>query len=190
MPGRDEAVLSLLTSLIVVVLSGEGAVLATHAAEPPSAPPPSLEQLQLAPGLPALPVVPDWRVWLEPPGLQAPPALLTLPGPAPVRRLQLRWVYRRLVELPELDRVGRFAHVDLARTGLSGGPELLRVAPEPPRENYSRAQELTPGWSWWYLSARGWAVGMSTGTRFLISDHAGTTIDPFTTEARCELFLP
>jgi hypothetical protein len=183
-------VLLLTTSLIAAALASEGVVRMPLAPELRVLQLSGLERLGMAPTLPVLAVAPDWHQRLELPGGGGPSGLWSLPRPAPVRRLQLRWVYRRLVELPELDRVGRFAQVEVARTGLSGGPELLRVAPEPPRENYSRAQELTPGWSWWYLSAQRWAVGVATGTRFLISDHAGTLVDPFTTEARCAFFLP
>jgi hypothetical protein len=173
------------TSLIVLALASGAAGGGPVATLLPAAP------VEQRPAWLPLRLVPDWRLWVLAAQPRSLPALLARePGPAPVRRLQLRWVYRRLLELPELDRVGRFARVDFPRTGLSGGPELLRLAPDPPRENYPRAQELTPGWSWWYASAERWAVGAATGTRFLISDHAGTIVDPLTCEARLAFFLP
>jgi hypothetical protein len=148
---------------------------------------PALEQHS---SMPALAFVPDWRHWLQLTGPQGWRSWQIEPRPAPVRRLQLRWVYSRLVELPELDRVGRLAHVDFPMPGVSAGPELLCLQPEPPREDYPRVRELTPSWSWWYVSTQGWAVGVATGTRFFIADHSGTMVDPFTSEARWAFFLP
>ncbi len=183
----------LLSSLVTFALASQGA---TGSAPPLRAAVAALAQRPLPPqplpsrALPPLPLVPDWRHWLQLERTRNLRGLLVQPGPPPVRRLQLRWVYLRLVQLPELDRVGRFAHVDFPLPGLSGGPEVLRVAPEPPRENYPRAQEITPGWSWWYVSAERWAVGVATGTRFLISDHAGTIVDLATCEVRGAFFLP
>jgi hypothetical protein len=177
----------LASGLVLLTLASEG--VARGFAPQPELAPAAVASLQTPPAPLSLRLVPDWRHWLLTP--QAPAALnvMSEPGPAFERRLQLRWVYRRLVELPELDRVGRLAHVDFPRTRLSGGPELLRRALEPPRENYYRAQELTPGWSW-YVSAQRWAIGIATGTRFLILEHAGTVVDPFTSEARWAFFLP
>lgn len=178
----------LATGLVLFTLASEGVAGGAGAPPRPWALP-ALGQLQSLAGLPALPLVPDWRHWLTLVHPHGGYGLSSEPGPAPERRLQLRWVYRRLVELPELDRVGRLAHVDFPRTSLSGGPELSRRALEAPRENYYRAQELTPGWSW-YVSAERWALGIATGTRFLILDQAGTVVDPFTSEARLAFFLP
>lgn len=180
--------MQLLASGLILVLVNEGAALGASTVPPRQVALLALAQPQ-APALPVLPLVPDWRHWLPLEPANGVLGAMDEPGPAFERRLQLRWVYRRLVELPDLDRVGRLAHVDFPRTGLSGGPELLRRALEPPRESYYRAQELTPGWSW-YISAEHWAVGLATGTRFLIWDHAGTIVDPFTSEARWAFFLP
>lgn len=173
------------TGLVLLALASEGVTLQG------GPPPPSLATLPAREpsALPALPFVPDWRAWVPRASPQGPPDLLREPGPAPVRRLQLRWVYALLMELPEPDRVGRLAHVKFPRTGLSGGPELVRRALEAPREGYYTAQELTPGWSW-YVSARSWGIGLATGTRFVISDNVGTVVDPFTSEARWAFFLP
>jgi hypothetical protein len=150
----------------------------------------ALPELEPATALPALPLVPDWRHWLSPTSPNGLRGWLIEPGAAPVRRLQLRWVYTRLVELPEVDRVGRFAHVDLPLAGVSAGPELFCLAPAPPRDHYPRTRELTPSWSWWYVDRAGWAVGIATGTRFLLGEHSGTIVDPLTSEARWAFFLP
>jgi hypothetical protein len=181
--GAANSVQLLANTLLVSALAGQAL-----AAGPPPVRIGELPAPEQRSALPTLPLVPDWRLWLPPtsPSLQG---WLLEPRPAPVRRLQLRWVYARLLE-PELDRVGRFASVRLPLAGVSAGPELFCLAPEPPREDYSRMQELTPGWSWWYVSAGGWAVGISTGTRFSISEHSGTTVDPLTSEARWAFFLP
>ena len=143
--------------------------------------------------LPTLPLVPEWSQLLLRPG-EAPGGLhawqLEL-GTAPAQRLSVREVYADLARLPTLDRVGRFAHVDFPLRGWSVGPELWRLAPEPPRENYPKAQELTPGWTLWYKpSGVPLALGIVTGTRFLIAEQSSTVVDPFTTEARCAFFLP
>jgi hypothetical protein len=140
-----------------------------------------------------LPLVPDWSQLLRHPGepssrLQAWRLLL---GKVPAPRLGVRELYADLAQLPTLDRVGRFAHVDFLLPGWSVGPELWRLAPEPPRENYPTAQELTPGWTLWYKPAGDRvALGIVTGTRFLIAQESSTVVDPLTTEARCAFFLP
>jgi len=171
-------------TLLVAALASEAV-----AADPAPAPRAELPTLERSSALPVLAFAPDWRHWLQ---LTTPiwRSWQIQPRPAPVRRLELRWVYSRLVELPEVDRVGRLAHVDFPMPGVSAGPELLCLEPEPPREDYPRVRELTPGWSWWYVSAEGWAVGVATGTRFVIADHSGTLVDPFTSEARWAFFLP
>jgi len=147
--------------------------------------------------LPRLPLVPEWSQVLRF-SLEAAPGLPELQAwrielrHTPVRQLGVREVYTALVTLPRLDRVGRFVHIDLPMLlGLSAGAELLRLAPQPPREDYSSAQELTPGCGLWYKpSGSRWAAGIFTGTRFLIAQHSGTVVDPFTSEARWALFLP
>jgi hypothetical protein len=149
--------------------------------------------------LPPLPLVPEWSQLLALPSEWAPgapgsPGLpswrLELTHP-PLPRLGVRELYTQLARLPRIDRVGRFAHIDFPLRGLSAGPELLRFALDPPRENYPRAQELTPGWSLWYKpSAVRWAVGVVTGTRFLMAQQSNTVIDPITSEARWAFFLP
>jgi hypothetical protein len=157
-------------------------------AEPP-------RPLRLA-SLPPLPLVPEWSQLLRLSLAEAPlwPVLQTWPlelTRAPVRRRGVRELYTELAELPRLDRMGRFAHIDFPMAGLSAGPEFLRVAPDPPREEYPRAQELTPGWSLWYKpGGERWAVGVVTGTRFLIAEQSGTVIDPIASEARWAFFLP
>lgn len=180
--GVANRVLPLATSLVVLALASEAGGVARPRLPASPSPPEG--------ALPTLRFVPDWRDCLHVAGPRRLPVWLSEPGPALVRRLQLRWVYRRLVELPEIDRVGRFAHVNLLLAGLSGGPELHRLALEPPRENYSSFRELTPGWSWWYVNRESWGAGVATGTRFLISDHAGTIVDPLTSELRWAIFLP
>ena len=143
--------------------------------------------------LPPLLLVPEWSQLLRfpgegSPGWQAWQIELTH---APLRRLGMREVYTALAKLPTLDRVGRFAHIDFPMPGLSTGPELFRLAPDPPREDYPRSQQLTPGWSLWYNpSGDRWAVGIATGTRFLIAAQSGTVVDTFTSEARWAFFLP
>jgi hypothetical protein len=143
--------------------------------------------------LPPLPLVPSWSTWLRLSAAWAGPggAWLVEPARALPRSFCLREVYSQLSELPTLDRVGRFAHIDLAMPGLSAGPELVRLAPEPPREDYLRAQQLTPGWSLWY-APRGnrIALGLATGTRFLLGEQSETVIDLITSEARLAVFLP
>jgi hypothetical protein len=145
------------------------------------------------PSLPSLPLVPSWSTWLR---LQAGGAgsggawLLEPVTPLP-RSFCLREIYAQLAELPTLDRVGRFAHLDLALPGLSAGPELIRLAPEPPRESDPRAQQLTPGWSLWYTpGGNRIALGVATGTRFLLAEQSETVVDLITSEARVADFLP
>jgi hypothetical protein len=146
--------------------------------------------------LPPLPLVPKWSQLLHlsiewaPGGPRWQGWQLEL-ADTPFQRRGVRELYTTLANLPRLDQVGRFAHIDFSMPGLSTGPELLRLAPDPPREEYPRAQQLTPGWSVWYKPSRvRWAVGIVTGTRFLIAQHAGTVVDPFTSEARWAFFLP
>jgi len=143
-----------------------------------------------------LPLVPEWSQLLRSPsewaagssGLATWRSQLTQLS---LRPLGVRELYTELAKLPRIDRVGRFAHIDFAMSGLSAGPELLRLAPDPPRENYPRAEQLTSGWSLWYEPSRDrWAVGVVTGTRFLMTQHSNTVIDPFTSEARWAFFLP
>jgi len=151
--------------------------------------------LRLA-SLPPLPLVPGWSqlLHLSMTGTPLWPVLQTWQlelALAPAPRLGVRELYTELAELPRLDRVGRFAHIDFPMPGLSAGAEFLRIAPDPPREDYPRAQELTPGWSLWYKPAgERWAVGVATGTRFLIAQQSGTVVDPITSEARWAFFLP
>jgi hypothetical protein len=145
--------------------------------------------------LPALPLVPKWSQLLQL-SIEWAPA-----GPAhawrhelahaPVHQLSVRELYTELAQLPRLDRLGRFARFDFPMSGLSAGAELLRLAPDPPREDYPSAQQLTPGWCIWYKpSGDRWAVGVVTGTRFLIAQQSNTVVDPFTSEARWAFFLP
>ena len=146
--------------------------------------------------LPTLPLVPKWSQLLRLPGAWAPDApdwqAWRSPSLRPaVPRLGVRELYARFAQRPRLDRVGRFAHIDFPRSGLSTGAELLWLAPEPPREDYPTIQQVTPAWSLWYKPrSNPWAVGVATGSRFLIEQQANTVIDPFTSEARWALFLP
>lgn len=148
--------------------------------------------LSLPPLLP-LPLVPSWSTWLR---LSAGWAGLggawrVEPARPLPRSFCLHEIYAQLAELPTLDRVGRFAHIDLAMPGLSAGPELIRLAPDPPREDYLRAQQLTPGWSLWYaLGGNRIALGVATGTRFLLAEQSETVVDLITSEARLAVFLP
>jgi hypothetical protein len=168
-----------LTTLLPVSLANVAASVAGSQDAPPA-----------TPALPSLPLVPQWSQLLHSPETEAAHWGFQL-SPPPVRRTTLRSAYVSLVRLPALDRVGRFAHVDFSMSGLSAGAELSRVISEPPREGYTRAQELTPGWSFWYsLSRDRLALGVATGARFLISDQSEPVVDPFTTEARLAFFLP
>jgi hypothetical protein len=145
------------------------------------------------PSLPSLPLVPSWSAWLRLPARWAGPGgpWLVEPASALQRSFCLREIYAQLADLPTLDRVGRFAHIDLAMPGLSAGPELIRLAPDPPREDYLRAQQLTPGWSLWYApGGNRIALGVATGTRFLLAEQSETVIDLITSEARLAVFLP
>ena len=145
------------------------------------------------PSLPPLPLVPSWSTWLRLPRAWAGPgsAWLVEPERALPRSFCLRAIYAQLAELPTLDRMGRFAHIDLAMPELSAGPELVRLAPDPPREDYLRAQQLTPGWSLWYAPAgKRIALGVATGTRFLLGEQSETVVDLITSEARLAVFLP
>ena len=143
--------------------------------------------------LPPLPLVPSWSTWLLLPagGVGTGGAWLVEPARPLPRSFCLREIYAQLAELPTLDRVGRFAHIDLAMPGLSAGPELIRLAPDPPREDYLRAQQLTPGWSLWYAPVGNrLALGVATGTRFLLAEQTDTVVDLLTSEARLAGFLP
>lgn len=179
------------TALLFSTLSAE-AVATTHSSA--SAAGASQSDAQRAQrSLPPLPLVPSWSAWLRLPmgWASSGGGWLVEPARPLPRSFCLREVYAQLAELPTLDRVGRFAHIDLVMPGLSAGPELIRLAPEPPREDYLRAQELTPGWTLWYApGGNRIALGVATGTRFLLAEQSDTVVDLLTSEARLAVFLP
>jgi len=181
------------TAILFSTLSAEAVVTPNSSASIlASAAHSELQRAPRVPSLPPLPLVPSWSSWLLPVGwVSSGGAWLVEPARPLPRSFCLRQIYSQLAELPTLDRVGRFAHIDLAMPGLSAGPELIRLAPDPPREDYLRAQQLTPGWSLWY-APRGnrIALGVATGTRFLLAEQSETVVDLITSEARLAVFLP
>lgn len=180
------------TALLFSTLSAE-AVAMTHSSASTAGAPHGDAQRAPRVSLPALPLVPSWSAWLRLPmgWVSSEGGWLVEPARPLPRSFCLREVYAQLAELPTLDRVGRFAHIDLVMPGLSAGPELIRLAPEPPREDYLRAQELTPGWSLWYApGGNRIALGVATGTRFLLAEQSDTVVDLLTSEARLAVFLP
>jgi hypothetical protein len=175
------------TAILFSTLSAE-AISSSSVSVLGSAPPSDIRRV---PSLPALPLVPSWSTWLLPAGSAAGAPWLFEPSRALPRSFCWSEIYSQLSQLPTLDRMGRFAHIDLAMPGLSAGPELVRLAPEPPREDYLRAQQLTPGWSLWYTpGGNRIALGVATGTRFLLAEQSETVVDLITSEARLAVFLP
>ncbi|HEU4581734.1 MAG TPA: hypothetical protein VFS67_25940 [Polyangiaceae bacterium] len=184
--------MQLLSTAILFATLSAGAVPSFSASGPGSAPRSGAQRISRAPSLPPLPLVPSWSSWLLLEGWAgASGAWLLEPSRALPRSFCLGEVYSQLSALPTLDRMGRFAHIDLAMPGLSAGPELVHLAPEPPREDYLRAQELTPGWSVWYTpGGNRIAFGVATGTRFLLAEQSDAVVDLITSEARLAVFLP
>ncbi len=183
----------LFPAILFSTLSAEAGATSHSGASLPASASQSDAQRAARVSLPPLPLVPGWSFWLRLPTGWASSGggwLVEPSRPLP-RSFCLREIYAQLAELPTLDRVGRFAHIDLAMPGLSAGPELLRLAPDPPREDYLRAQELTPGWSLWYApGGNRIALGVATGTRFLLAEQSDTVVDLITSEARLAVFLP
>jgi len=99
--------------------------------------------------------------------------------------------YQHLLVPQSAPTPGGFVHLDIEATArFSMGPELSWVTPEPPREGYLKTQVFTPGWGVWYSpSGTSFAVGMATGTRFLLAEQSQTVVDLLTSEARFALLL-
>ncbi len=71
------------------------------------------------------------------------------------------------------------------------GPELAWIAPDPPAEELVDTSVLMPAWAVWYSPSHfRWAIGLCTGSRFVVTDYASTLVDPFTSVAKLEVRLP
>ena len=103
-------------------------------------------------------------------------------------------VEHRQADIQRLHSGGRggFLHFDVgaART-LRTGPEVSWLSPDPPREGWLKTRVVTPGWGLWYTptAAVPLAVGLSTSTRFVLTEQSATVVDLFTSQAHIALLL-
>ncbi len=139
-----------------------------------------------SPGSLSPPLVGSWAEpsgWHRRPSLPAAQTGAPRGGPAPRPRLRARFGLRA----QSLHKAYVLGAVSSFRTG----PELDWLKPDHPAEVVGVTSVLMPSWAVWYCPSHfDWAIGLSTGSRFVLSKHVSTRFDPFLSLAKLELRLP